>query len=191
MKKAVQRVATVIVAVAMCMTLCVPVFASTEKKVVPLDPENIVEFSDILVDMPPIILGTPDMAEYDNSPNIQSRASGLLFSMKATGVKELLITGASKTFVEADLPNDYLYISGDLEHTFGSTATIKVGGCYYDNVSGNYIADLYDYVYGPSFFTKIMTRLAISKEMTHRGFIKNQAGVGSISGDISFYNKDV
>lgn len=108
--------------------------------------------------------------------------------MRATGVNNLLVTGSSKTFVESDLNNGYLYITGNLNHSEGANATIKIGGCYYDANSGNYIADLYDYVSKGTISSTISTQYAIAKEYTHRGFIKNQDGSGSVSGNLSFYS---
>ena len=188
MKKMIERVAVAIMSMVLCMAMSVAAFATEEKTIVPLNPENIVEYADVLTEMPPVVLGTPDMAEFDNSPNIQTRASGFLFSMKATSVKDLLVTGSAKTFVEADLDNGYLYITGNLKHSNGTDATIKIGGCYYDASSGNYIADLYDSVKAGEITSTINTKYAIAKEYTHRGFIKNQAGVGSVSGNLSFYS---
>ena len=199
MKKT-RRVFALLLTLAMAMALCVPVFAAEtgnsaetvangDKVIVPLNADDIVDFSDVISEMPPIVLGTPDMAEYDDSPNIQTRASGFLFSMTANAVYELLVTGSAKTFTESDLDNNYLYISGELSHSYGSDASIKIGGCYYDASSGLYVADLYAYVYEGSISRKINTQFAIAKEYTHRGFIKNQAGVGYVSGNLSFYSK--
>ena len=44
-------------------------------------------------------------------------------------------------------------------------------------------------LYEGSISRKINTQFAIAKEYTHRGFIKNQAGVGYVSGNLSFYSK--
>lgn len=183
-----KTIGTMLLTVALCMAMSVSAFATDEKVIMPLNPEDIVEYSEVLAEMPPVVLGTPDMAEFDNSPNIQTRASGFLFSMRATGVNNLLVTGSSKTFVESDLNNGYLYITGNLNHSEGANATIKIGGCYYDANSGNYIADLYDYVSKGTISSTISTQYAIAKEYTHRGFIKNQDGSGSVSGNLSFYS---
>lgn len=191
MKRTIRRVVGGFLTVAVCMAMSVSAFAiggTDEKVIVPLNPEDIVEYAEVLAEMPPVVLGTPAMAEIDNSPNIQTRASGFLFSMKATGVQDLLVTGSAKTFVDADLSNNYLYITGNLTHTKGSSATIKIGGCYYDASSGNYIADLYSYVYEGDISSTINTQYVIAKEYTHRGFIKNQSGTGSVSGNLSFYS---
>lgn len=193
MKRTIRRVAGVFLTVALCMAMSVSAFAADgigKKVIIPLNPEDIVEYAEVLAEMPPVVLGTPAMAEVDNSPNIQTRASGFLFSMKATGVQDLLVTGSSKTFVNADLSNNYLHITGNLTHTKGSSASIKIGGCYYDASSGNYIADVYDYVYAGNISSTISTRYAIAKEYTHRGFIKNQSGTGSVSGNLSFYSAE-
>lgn len=186
--KKIQSVVAMLLTVALCMVMNVSAFATGEKVIKPLNPEDIVEYSEVLLEMPPVALGTPDVVEYDNSPNIQTRASDFLFSMTATGVQELLVTGSSKTFTYYDLDNGDLYITGKLEHSYGADATIKIGGCYYDAGSGYYIADVYDYVYEGNISSTIDTRLAIARDYTHRGFIKNQAGVGSVSGNLSFYS---
>ena len=109
-----RTVFALLLTLAMAMALCVPVFAAEtgnsaetvangDKVIVPLNADDIVDFSDVISEMPPIVLGTPDMAEYDDSPNIQTRASGFLFSMTANAVYELLVTGSAKTFTESDL----------------------------------------------------------------------------------------
>lgn len=193
MKKTTGRVVAVLLTVVMCVAMSVSALATDEKVIVPLNPENIVEYSEVLSEMPPVILGSPDMVEYDNSPNIQTRASGLLFSMTAksdsVSVSNLLVTGSAKTFTESDLDNGYLYITGNLEHSMGDSATIKIGGCWYNANTGLYVADLYTYVYEGEVDSTIKTQFAIAKEYTHRGFIKNQAGVGTVSGDLNFYSE--
>lgn len=189
MKKTTGKIVSVLLAMVLCVAMSVSAFAADEKVIVPLDPESIVEYSEVLAEMPPVILGSPDMVEYDNSPNIQTRASGLLFSMTAKSVSNLLVTGSAKTFTESDLDNGYLYITGNLEHSMGDSATIKIGGCWYNANTGLYVADLYTYVYEGEVEETIKTQFAIAKEYTHRGFIKNQAGVGTVSGDLNFYSE--
>lgn len=185
-----KRVVALILSLCMCLSLCCTTFATDEKVIVPLNPEDIVEYTEVLAAMPPTVLGTADMAKFDNSPNIQTRASGFLFSMRAEAVYELLITGAEKTFVEADLSNGYLYISGTLSHTVSSNALMKIGGCWYKATSGDYIADVYDYVYPGTISSTIdIPQYSFAKEKTHRGFIKNIAGSGYISGNLYFYSK--
>lgn len=195
-----RRVFAMLLTLAMAMALCVTGFAAEmgagsetattgDKVIVPLNTEDIVDFSDVISEMPPVVLGTMDTAEYDNSPNRQTRASGHLFSMTANAVYDLLVTGSAKTFKEADLVNNYLYINGNLSHSQGTSARIKIGGCYYDSSSGEYVADVYTYVNAGVVSTTISTRFSIAKEYTHRGFIKNDAGVGYVSGELDFYSK--
>lgn len=190
MMKRFGRVFALLLSISLCMTANVPAFAADEKVIKPVNPDDIVEYSEVLTEMPPVILGPADTAEYDNSPNIQTRASGLLFSMTANGVTGLLVTGTAKSFTASDLDNGYLHITGDLQHTRGEGATIKIGGCWYNANTGLYVADLYKYVYEGSVSCSIDTFGAIAKDQVHRGFIKNQAGVGSVSGNLSFYSEE-
>lgn len=197
MKKT-QKVFALFLTMVLALALCVPAFASEtsngsehtangRKVIVPLNPDDIVEFTEVLSAMPVIDLGTPDAAEFDNSPNIQTRASGFLFSMKAGEVHDLLITGADKTFTYYDLADDYLYITGNLSHTMGSDALIKIGGCYYDSSAGIYRADAYKFVNPGTISAPINTRYSFVREDTHRGFIRNEVGQGYITGNLSFY----
>lgn len=191
MKRTTRNVVAILLAVAMCMVMSASAFATEEKVIVPLNPEELVEYYEVLSEMPPVDIGTPETAEYDNSPNIQTRASGFLFSMEAKAVHDLLVTGAEKTFTDYDLDNGYLHITGHLEHTEGPDAKIKIGGCWYNSTTGTYKADLYKYVYASKDIgVTIPTLLAIAKEYTHRGFIKNEYGEGIVTGNLSFYSKE-
>lgn len=191
MKKTILRATTMVMVVVLCLLVSVPAFASDAKEIVPLNPEDVIEFSEVLTPMPNIVLGTPDMAEFDNSPNIRTRASGFLFSMRAAEVHELLITGSEKVFFEDDLDNGYLYISGKLEHTIYSGARMKIGGCWYRAVTGTYEADLYDYVFPGSISSRIdIPKYEFAKDREHRGFVKNLAGGGYLSGNLYFYSEE-
>lgn len=184
------RATTMIMAMVLCLLVSVPAFASDAKEIVPLKPEDVIEFSEVLTPMPNIDLGTPDMAEFDNSPNIRTRASGFLFSMRAAEVHELLITGAEKVFFDYDLDNKYLYISGNLDHTYSQSSRMKIGGCWYQAVSGIYKADLYTYVYpGTVSVTINVPSYDYAKDREHRGFIKNLESDGYISGNLFFYSE--
>ena len=107
-----QKVFSLLLSMVLALALCVPAFASEvssesertangSKVIVPLNPDEIVDFTEVLSAMPTIDLGSPDMAEYDNSPNIQTRASGFLFSMTAKEVYDLLTTGSNISIVAA------------------------------------------------------------------------------------------
>lgn len=190
MKKTILRATTVIMAVVLCLLVSVPALASDAKEIVPLNPEDVIEFSEVLTPMPNIDLGTPDMAEFDNTPNIQTRASGLLFSMTAAEVHELLITGSEKVFFDYHLKNKYLYISGNLNHTYSQNSSIKIGGCWYKAVSGIYKADLYTNVYpGTVSVTIDVPSYDYAKDREHRGFIKNLESNGYVTGTLFFYNE--
>ncbi len=198
MKKT-QRVFALLMTMVLALALCVTAFASEpsnesertangSKVIVPLNPDEIVDFTEVLSELPIIDLGTPDMVEYDNSPNIQTRASDFLFSMTANAVYELLVTGPEKTFTYYDLSGNYFCITGKLSYSTGSDAKIKIGGCYYDAGSGTYKADAYAYV-NAGIITAPISTYSFVREETHRGFIKNEAGEGYISGYLSFYGK--
>lgn len=195
-----QKVFSLLLSMVLALALCVPAFASEvssesertangSKVIVPLNPDEIVDFTEVLSAMPPIDLGSPDMAEYDNSPNIQTRASGFLFSMTANEVYDLLTTGSNKTFSCYDLSNDYLYIRGSLSHSTEPDASIKIGGCYYNSATGTYKADVYDFVSPGTISVSINTQYSIAREYEHRGFIKNDIGTGYVHGNLSFYGK--
>ena len=190
MNKTTGRVAAGFLAVVLCMALSVSAFAADEKIIVPLNPDDIVEYTEVVSQMPTIDLGTPDTIIFDNSPNIMTRASGFLFSMTANSVQDLLVTGSAKTFKNSDLDNGYLHITGNLNHTKGASAKIKIGGCYYNSATGTYKADVYTFVYEGDIAKTISTRYTIAQEYTHRGFIKNEYGSGIVSGDLSFWSQE-
>ena len=98
----------------LCVAMNVPASAADEREVVPLNPDELVEYYEVMAEMPPVVIGTPETAQYDDSPNIQTRASGFLFSMQADEVHDLLVTAENKTFTDYDLDNGYLHITGKL-----------------------------------------------------------------------------
>lgn len=190
MKSKTMKLFALMLTMVLCVAMSVSAFAADEKEVVPLDPDELVEYYEVMEKMPPVVIGTPETAQYDDSPNIQTRASGFLFSMRADGVHDLLVTSESKTFTDYDLDNGYLHITGNLDHSLYDDATIKIGGCWYDAAKGVYEADLYDFVTPGSVSSTIDTQFAIAKEYSHRGFIKNEDGVGYVTGNLSFWSQE-
>lgn len=189
MKSKMMKLFALMLTMVLCVAMSVPTFAADEREVVPMDPDELVEYYEVMAEMPPIVIGTPDTVQYDDSPNIQTRASGFLFSMTAGEVYDLLVTPPNKTFTDNDLDNGYLYITGNLDHSMSASASIKIGGCWFDAARGVYEADLYDFVTSGSVSSTINTRFAIAKEYTHRGFIGNEDGFGYVTGNLSFWSQ--
>lgn len=189
MKSKTMKLFALMLTVMLCAAMSVPAFAADEREIVLLNPDELVEYYEVMSEMPPIIIGSPETAQYDDSPNIQTRASGFLFSMEAAEVHDLLVTKDNKTFSESDLDNGYLYITGNLSHSMYNDASIKIGGCWYDAATGTYKADLYDFVTPGRVASTIKTQFAIAKEYTHRGFVKNNEGSGYVSGNLSFWSE--
>lgn len=52
-----KTIGTMLLTVALCMAMSVSAFATDEKVIMPLNPEDIVEYSEVLAEMPPLSWG--------------------------------------------------------------------------------------------------------------------------------------
>lgn len=130
------------------------------------------------------------------SANIESRAvtaTGLPFSMTATGVQELLTTyysGKSFTGGAFDaLSGEGLLITGSLTHT--QDKTIKIGACYYEISKDTFhsvMPSIVDSGEQIKTWTPKMSgqKLYFGNSTTYYGHITNYSGTGSVSGNLYF-----
>ncbi|WP_294856584.1 hypothetical protein [uncultured Oscillibacter sp.] len=197
MKKNRSQIFVALLVVAMSTFLTVSAFAADEKMVVEVDGSKIVNYSDVV----PInyvhgddFLGRWEDAEFDNTPTIypnaiQPQSSSLLFSMTATNVQDFLVTGSNKEFSRGSLSKGYLKITGNLTNSYSSDAFVRIGGCWYDSSSNEFVRDGYSELTADgSYISESISKNSFVPDMMLRGFIKNISGVGSVSGTLHFYN---
>lgn len=191
-----KRLASLFLALVISTFLMAPAFASETKTIVDVDSSELIDYSDVLPVTPvhgEDFLGRWDDAEFDNSPTvmpneIMPRSSSLLFSMKATNVQDLLVTGSEKEFARSDLTRDGLLITGTLKNSYSTSAIVRVGGCWYDSINDEFVKDGYREVEADGSIRVSIPKSEFVPDMMLRGFIKNVSGVGTISGYLYFYN---
>lgn len=189
-----KKTVSMLLAVAMCLSLCVSAFAtSNSEDVRKIDSEDIIDYNDIILDEE--VIGTSAEALYDNTPNSTSAGDSnirgsLLFSMTAAGVTGLLVTNSPKSFYKSSLSNGYLKIAGTLNNAGHNGASIKVGACYYDSASSLFIASAYYYFSAGTYEQIVFAQSSFAASTEYRGFIKNTANAGSVTGTLRFYNSD-
>ena len=188
-----KKYVTVLLAAAMCLSLCLPALAvSKPSDTRKLNPEDIVDYKDII--FAEEVLGTSADVVYDNTPSFSTAGSdnirgSLLFSMTAAGVTDsLLVTSPTKSFYKSALTNGYLKIAGTLNNPGYDGEYIKVGACYYDSASDEFISATYDYFLAGTYARALFPQSDFLVSTQYRGFIKNSAAIGSVSGSLRFYN---
>lgn len=137
--------------------------------------------------------GTPEyFAQFDNELAPNSRS--LLFTLTATGVKDLLTTkAAGKEITKDSLTKAYVRVSGTLSHERDGSSP-RGGLCFENFGTGQF--DSYPGLY-KDFTSGISGTLDISKRdlsntTTYYGFVKNNyyADSGTISGKLNYYEYD-
>lgn len=56
--------------------------------------------------------------------------------MRATEVEDFVRTSSDKEFSRADLTRGYLRITGDIMNSYSKNATVRIGGCWYNSITG-------------------------------------------------------
>ena len=133
-----KKLLSLFLALAMVMSLSVTAFAAEEDiNVIELDPEAVVFAEEVI--------GTPadQTGEILEDDNANTRASGVLFSMTANQVYNLLTTynSGSKYFWGQDVKwDEAIQISGTVYMSQGSNYKIKVGVCYYNPSTDTFVS---------------------------------------------------
>ena len=175
-----KKLMSLTLAMAMSLSLCVPVFAASTD-IVRVVPENKQE-----------VIGKGSDAVIDtNSVSLDSRSSSLLFSITTdggTGFQELLVSGSSKTFKESDLTNGALKITGKLSSTSSVDKYLRAGYCIYNASKDEYSAA--DYA---RFKNGVESEAYFESNFyyayTYYGFAsKDTAGTSYAKGTLKFYN---
>lgn len=194
--KKVSRVLSMVLTVAMMALLSVSAFAADEKVVVDVDGNGIVNYDDVLIGIygEDFLCREEDAIE-DDSPSvfpegIQPFAVTQLFSMRATEVEDFVRTSSDKEFSRADLTRGYLRITGDIMNSYSKNATVRIGGCWYNSITGVWEKDGYREVAANGNIRVSIPKSEFVPDMMLRGFIKNISGVGTVSGNLYFYNSD-
>lgn len=169
-----------------------------DKVIVPVDGSMLVDYEDVLPAYPhgddflcyweDAVFDDSDDEEDPVSP--QATTFTRLFSMTATSVEDLLCTGPTKEFTNNSLSKGYLKIIGTLRNNYSLDADMRVGGCWYDGSTSTFVSAGYCELTAHGDFSVTIARSKFPSGQSYRGFIKNLAQVGEISGSCGFYNAD-
>lgn len=185
-----KRVFTLLLVMAMCLTLCVPALAAGRE-----------------------VLGSPeDQTGYflPDAPVMENQSAGLspmvtrkfLFSITANQVRELLTTynNYQKTVKSNNLTYGGVYLSGkiNIHETPNTSGSAKVGLCYLDSFHDKFIteAGCYGYFTLGANDSVYIKKSALSLNTTYYAFIRNSSSGsdvfngGYVAGSVTYYDAD-
>lgn len=200
-----RKMLYVLLAIIMVFLICTSVLAIGSDDAYQ-EPERIMNIPDenilgTLEDQTGVLLPDPpdDFVLYSTSTGKVK-----MFSMTASGVTGLLTTkGVSgKSFTLSTIPSGwYVLMEGRITSSAGTgyTYRAKVGTCYYNYLSGEFVANAYKhfdsgvssqawFVRDPFYNEYAANNLGYDSTKTYYGFVKNIYGSGSSeSGSLTFW----
>ena len=169
-----------------------------DKVIVPVDGSMLVDYEDVLPAYPhgddflcyweDAVFDDSDDEEDPVSP--QATTYSRIFSMKVNSVEDFLCTGPEKEFSQSTLTRGYLKMIGTLKNSYSTEAYMRVGGGWYDGLTGTFVRAGSIETTASGDFSYSIWKGEFPPDMMCRGFVKNISGIGTISGNVSFYNSD-